>query len=222
MFDQIKIQLSTIDWTAVSTVISFFMLILTAFMLMGLYQGSKNIRESTLSRDADILRWAMSDMDLLKPKIRVLTDAHKKQPYCDCADAHLLEYAVQWTDDELAAAQEVSVKLQRIGYMALHNLISRNHFMNIWGPMYLSTWYALEPWVKHKRLDLEEPMTLAEGAYSRIYLEQFALFCESNMPLVLVNNERKRFNLPLLEIKKTNGITRFINKKLHQKERLDI
>jgi hypothetical protein len=106
--------------------------------------------------------------------------------------------------------------------MALHNLISRNHFMNIWGPMFLSTWYALEPWVKHKRLDLEEPMTLAQGAYSRIYLEQFALFCENNMPLVLVNNERKRFNLPQIESAGTSGMSRLLRKKSAHKERLDI
>jgi hypothetical protein len=222
MFDQIKIQLTTIDWTAVSTVISFFMLILTALMLVGLYQGSKNIRESTLSRDADILRWAMSDMDLLKPKIRLLTDAHKKQSFCDCSEEHTMEYTSKWTAEELAAAQEVSVKLQRIGYMALHNLISRNHFMNIWGPMFLSTWYALESWVKHKRLELEEPITLVEGAYSRIYLEQFALFCENNMPLVLVNNERKRFNLPQITKDKPKGIVRLFYKKSRQKEKLDI
>jgi hypothetical protein len=92
MFDQIKIQLSTIDWTAISAVISFFMLFVTIIMLFGVIHGYRSIRESTLSRDADILRWAMSDMDLLKPKIRILTDAHKKQPYCDCEADHQTEF----------------------------------------------------------------------------------------------------------------------------------
>ncbi len=199
MFDEFKVQLTTFDWNGVSGLTNILMVILTILLLYGLKQGSHNIKESSLSRDADILRWAMAEMDLLKPAIRILTDAHKNHPYCNCPGEHIKHFDCYWSQEELAAAQEVSVKLQRIGYMALHNLISRNHFMNIWGPMYLSIWYSLEAWVKHKRLDLDEPLTIQEGAYSRIYLEQFAHYCEDNMPKVLVNNEHRRFNLPALD-----------------------
>lgn len=198
MFDEFKIQLTTFDWNGVSGLTNIMMVILTIFLLYGLRQSANNIKESSLSRDADILRWAMAEMDLLKPAIRVITDAHKNHCFCDCSGEHTKDFKCNWSAEDLSAAQEVSVKLQRIGYMALHNLISRNHFMNIWGPMYLSTWYSLEPWVKHKRLDLNEPLSINDGAYSRIYLEQFAAYCENNMPDVLVNNERRRFNLPVL------------------------
>ncbi|MGE6648182.1 hypothetical protein ACQKE0_02805 [Shewanella colwelliana] len=197
MFDEFQVQLTTFDWNGVSGLTNVLMVILTGLLLYGLRQGSHNIKESALSRDADILRWAMGEMDLLKPAIRLITDAHKRHPFCCCPKEHIKHNDCYWNSDELKAAHEVSVKLQRIGYMALHNLISRNHFMNVWGPMYLSTWYALEPWVKHKRLDLDEPSRIEDGAYSRIYLEQFAVYCEQNLPIVLVNNERRRFNLPV-------------------------
>lgn len=222
MFDEFKVQLTTFDWNGVSGLTNILMVILTGLLLYGLKQGSNNIKESSLSRDADILRWAMTEMDLLKPAIKILTDAHKNKPYCGCPGEHIKHYDCHWSQDELAAAQQVSVKLQRIGYMALHNLISRNHFMNIWGPMYLSTWYSLEAWVKHKRLDLDEPLTIENGAYSRIYLEQFAHYCEENMPEVLVNNERRRFNLPTTVSKKNRP--KFKSSKVFKpkKEKLDI
>lgn len=224
MFNDFKVQLSTFDWNGVSGLTNVLMVFLTALLLYSLRQGSKNIKESALSRDADILRWAMAEMDILKPAIRVLTNAHKRVAYCQCSEgSHTTkEFACNWTSEELTAAQDVSVKLQRIGYMALHNLISRNHFMNVWGPMYLSTWYSLEPWVKHKRLELDEPLTIEEGAYSRMYLEQFAQYCEANMPEVLVNNERRRFNLPEMVVKKPR-ISKNIKKHFSRSnEKLDI
>lgn len=200
MFKDITFELSKVDWSGVSGITSIIMTILSIVLLLGIRQGSRNLKESSLSRDADILRWAMSEMDKLKPQIRLITDAHKRHKYCDCKDEnHKLKYSTNWTGEELNAAQVVGVSLQRIGYMALHNLISRNHFMNIWGPMFLSSWYSLEGWVKHKRLNLNEPLNIEDGAYSRMYFEQYALYCENNLPIALVQNERERFNLPPLK-----------------------
>jgi len=198
MLEGLQIELNRFDWSGVSGISDVLMVFLSILLLIGLRQGAKSIKESSLSRDADILRWAMSEMDALKPKIRIITDAHKRAPFCDCVNIHVEEFESTWGNEELEAAQAVGVNLQRIGYMALHNLISRNHFMNIWGPMYLASWYALESWVKHKRLDLNEPQNLSDGAYSRMYLEQYAKYCEKNLPLPLVENERKRLNLPPL------------------------
>ncbi|MCL1038420.1 hypothetical protein L2750_14905 [Shewanella submarina] len=221
MLTELKVELTKFDWSGVSGVSDVFMVFLSLLLLRGLRHGAKSLKESSLSRDADILRWAMAEMDDLKPKIRVLTDAHKRHRYCDCSGNHVELYVCNWDENELRAAQDVSVKLQRIGYMALHNLISRNHFMNIWGPMFLSTWYALEPWVKHKRIELEEPQLISQGAYSRMYLEQYAKYCEVHLPLQLVNNERKRFGLLLLTEKdrsKFDGI----KLKIGRIERLNI
>ena len=82
MFTEIKIELSKFDWSGVSGLSDVVMVLLTLVLLAGLRQGAKNIRESSISRDADILRWTMSEMDTLKPQIRLLTDAHKRHSYC--------------------------------------------------------------------------------------------------------------------------------------------
>lgn len=82
MFTDIKVELSKFDWSGVSGLSDVIMVVLTLVLLAGLKQGSKSIRESSISRDADILRWAMSEMDALKPQIRLLTDAHKRHRYC--------------------------------------------------------------------------------------------------------------------------------------------
>ena len=198
MFEELQVELNRFDWSAVSGISNAVMVVLSILLLAGLRQGSKSIKESSLSRDADILRWAMSEMDELKPHIRTITDAHKRKPFCGCENEHIKEFESTWGEEELDAAQSVGVKLQRIGYMANQNLISRDHFMNMWGPMYLASWYSLEAWVKHKRLKLDEPQNMSEGAYSRMYFEQYAKYCEKNLLLKLVNNERDRFKLPRL------------------------
>jgi len=221
VFEEIKVELNRFDWSGVSGVSDIAMVFLSILLLIGLRQGAKSIRESSLSRDADILRWAMSEMDELKPKIKIITDAHKNIPFCKCGNIHAKEFDTTWSQKELEAAQIVGVNLQRIGYMSLHNLISRNHFMNIWGPMYLASWYALESWVKHKRLELNEPQEISKGAYSRIYLEQYAKYCENNLPSLLVENERKRFNLPSLP-ENTKSKYGYIKSKLLFREQLNI
>ncbi len=193
MFENIRFQFETFDWGGVSGISDILMVVLTIVLLLGLRQGSHNIREASLSRDADILRWAMAEMDTLKPLIRTVTDAHQRQPY----NEQSLEES--WLPAELDAAHQVSIKLQRIGYMAWNNLISRQHFMNLWGPMYLCCWYALEPWVIEKRRKLEEPDSIEDGAFSRHFFEIYALYCEAWLPLGLVNNERSRLGLVVID-----------------------
>ena len=81
MFEKIQIELNRFDWSGVSGVSDIIMVFLSILLLIGLRQGAKSIKESSLSRDADILRWAMSEMDELKPKIRIITDAHKNKRF---------------------------------------------------------------------------------------------------------------------------------------------
>ena len=80
MFEEIKVELNRFDWSGVSGVSDIVMVFLSVLLLFGLRQGAKSIKESSLSRDVDILRWAMSEMDGLKPKIKILTGAHKNKP----------------------------------------------------------------------------------------------------------------------------------------------
>ena len=215
MFEELQVELNRFDWSAVSGISNAVMVVLSILLLAGLRQGSKSIKESSLSRDADILRWAMSEMDELKPHIRTITDAHTRKPFCSYENEHLEEgFKTPWEEEEEEAAQLVGVKLQRIGYMANQNLISRDHFMNMWGPMYLASWYSLEAWVKHKRLELDEPQNISDGAYSRMYFEEYAKYCEKNLLPLLVENERKRSNLPPLPKNKTSKYRQLMDRAL--------
>jgi hypothetical protein len=65
--------------------------------------------------------------------------------------------------------------------------------------MYLCCWYALEPWVIEKRRKLEEPDSIEDGAFSRHFFEIYALYCEAWLPLGLVNNERSRLGLAVID-----------------------
>ncbi len=178
-------ELYTLNWSGIQAVIAFFSTLLTAVLLVGLWQGKKTLKESRNTRDADILRWTMDLMSDLKNDIKIVTDEYKeKGPY----------NKNKWDDNATKAAQNVSVQLQRIGYMANNDLISKEHFKNLWGPMYLSTWWALEEWVKQKREILDEPREIKDGGFSRMYFEEYALFCENSLPKKLIDNEKKRFN----------------------------
>lgn len=192
---KITLKLNEFDWSGVSGVMDMVMVILTIVLLIGLKQGSKSIEESSRSRNAELLNWAMNEMSKLKPAIRIVTDAHKRGSYCSNSNNIDVDYSATWSDEELAAAQTVSVALQRMGYFAIHDLVSKRHFLNLWGPLYLSCWYSLEGWVKHKRLQLDEPLNIADGAYSRLYFEKYAMYCEENLPKLLLDNTRKQFGL---------------------------
>jgi hypothetical protein len=112
--------------------------------------------------------------------------------------------------------KEVSIIMQRMGYMALFGLISKQHFINLWGPMFLASWYSIEWYIREEREKLCEnldpdnnypPEMFIErfgtggdkdnrdyqGAFFRIHLETFIRECETKLPLALVNNERLKF-----------------------------
>jgi hypothetical protein len=119
-----------------------------------------------------------------------------------------------WDDGvKTALHTEVSIIMQRMGYMALFSLISKQHFINLWGPMFLACWYSIEWYIKNERKELgesndnncETPEEFIEifeeggnnsdyeGAFFRIHLETFVMECENKLPLLLVNNERLKF-----------------------------
>ncbi len=113
---------------------------------------------------------------------------------------------------------KVSIIMQRMGYMALFGLISKQHFINLWGPMFLASWYSIEWYIKAERERLSEDSSENwppekfikafgnedsnrnyEGAFFRIHLETFIVECENKLPLKLVNNERLKFGRTRLE-----------------------
>lgn len=128
---------------------------------------------------------------------------------------------IEWESETISALHtEVSIIMQRMGYMALFGLISKQHFINLWGPMFLASWYSIEWYIKEERERLQENTSedvqlspakfinqfsgkednrSYEGAYFRIHLETFIKECEEKLPLNLVNNERLKFGRPPLE-----------------------
>ena len=184
-------DLKKLSWEGVSAYTNLLMVIFTIALLYSLRQGAQTIQETSRARNAEILNWAMSEMTKIKPEIRLVTEAHKKKPY---PRVHQLENTPDWSEQELKAANEVSITLQRLGYYAMEGLIDKKHFLNLWGPSYLGCWYALEGWVRKKRVDLDEPQKLDEGAFSRIHFERFALYCQEMLDPKLVENEKKRMN----------------------------
>ncbi|WP_457743342.1 hypothetical protein [Sulfurimonas sp.] len=181
---EISNELHVLNWSGIQAVVAILSVLLSALLLVGLWQGKKTLKESRDTRDADILRWTMDIMSDLKKDIKIVTDEYKT----------VGSFNNNWSSDAVASANKVSIQLQRIGYMANNNLISKEHFKNLWGPMYLSTWWSLEEWVKKKRESLNEPREIKDGGYSRMYFEEYALFCENNLPEGLIKNEKKRFN----------------------------
>jgi len=130
-----------------------------------------------------------------------------------------------WSQDiKDALHKEVSIIMQRMGYMALFGLISKQHFINLWGPIFLASWYSIEWYIKDERKSLNENLDSEDseknlsaekfidkfgprgnnrdykGAFFRIHLETFIKECEAKLPLELVNNERLKFGRPLLKI----------------------
>ena len=96
-----------------------------------------------------------------------------------------------------------------MGYFALYDLIDKKHFLNLWGPMYLSCWYSLEKFVKHQRTLENEPFDLTDDTYYRIYFEKYARYCEQELPELLLNNTRVRFGLKPIE-KRTTMIKKIV------------
>jgi hypothetical protein len=209
-YSKFTIDTHEVDWSGVSGMMDTLMVILTVLLLIGLRQGAQSIDQANHSRDADLLNWAMGEMDELKESIKIVTDAHKREPYCTNVQDLSEDYVSNWNDEELKAANRVSIGLQRIGYYASQNLVSKKHYLNLWGPSYLSCWYSLESWVKHKRLKLEEPLDIEDGAYSRRYFEYFAEYCEMELPDLLYDNTRKQFKLPPLP--RVKGVRRYLKR----------
>ena len=132
----------------------------------------KSLRESVLSRDATLLIWAIEKMSTIKTEINIISKAPN---YGTIEEIKKSNFVSPWSLEEEAAAQKVSVELQRLAYMANSGLISKTHFKKMWGKTFTDSWIKLEIWVKHKRLKNNEPIELKDGAFSRNDFEKFAM-----------------------------------------------
>ncbi len=111
-------------------------------------------------------------MSTIKTEINIISKAPN---YGTIEEIKKSNFVSPWSLEEEAAAQKVSVELQRLAYMANSGLISKTHFKKMWGKTFTDSWIKLEIWVKHKRLKNNEPIELKDGAFSRNDFEKFAM-----------------------------------------------
>ena len=148
------------DWQGVSAVADVTIVFLNLILLASVILAYKSLRESQDTRAADIIIWAVQQMEEIKPDLERLRVASRQ---CDA-----------WDSEIKTSAQRVSVRLQRLGYMARTGLISKAHFRGMWGMTFVEAWEKLEPWVQQKRKENQEPLAAKDGAFSRIDFEELA------------------------------------------------
>jgi hypothetical protein len=149
------------DWQGVSAIAAVFAVLLNGILLASVIYAYRSLRESQLTRAADVMIWAVSQMEEIKDDLKLLRQASRQIDI--------------WPDDVSLAAQRVSVRLQRLAYMARSGLISKDHFRAMWGLTFVEAWEKLEPWVHKRRTDNGEPRAAKDGAFSRVDFEELAL-----------------------------------------------
>ncbi|OOF03795.1 hypothetical protein BZG80_09360 [Salinivibrio sp. MA440] len=149
------------------------MLLINFFLLVSVIFAYRTIKEEVKNRDSTLLLWAMDEMSKIKSDLSLLHNAG------DYSNGELggEDHEVAWSKETVDAAYRVSIVMQRLSYMAMSGLISREHFSKMWGPAFIKAWDSLEPYIHHKRFLNGEPLTLAKGAYSRNDFEKYALYC---------------------------------------------
>lgn len=170
----IELALNPLDWSGVSAITSILMLLINVFLLLSIIFAYRTIKEEVKNRDSSLLLWAMDEMSKIKSDLALLRDAGVYA----IGELGNEGYEAAWPKETIEAAYRVSIVMQRLSYMAMSGLISKEHFSKMWGPAFVRAWASLEPYIHHKRSLNGEPLTLAEGAYSRNDFEKYALYCK--------------------------------------------
>ncbi|TLF47921.1 hypothetical protein FEI13_14310 [Halomonas urmiana] len=171
--ESVQIVLNPLDWSGVSAITSILMLFINFFLLVSVIFAYRTIKEEVKNRDSSLLLWAMDEMSKIKPDLALL---HNAGDY-ENGELGSENHEVAWFQETLEAAYRVSIVMQRLSYMAMSGLISKKHFSKMWGPAFVKAWDSLEHYIHHKRFLNGEPLTLAEGAYSRNDFEKYAVYC---------------------------------------------
>lgn len=172
--ESVQVALNPLDWSGVSAITSILMLFINIFLLVSVIFAYRTIKEEVKNRDSTLLLWAMDEMSKIKSDLSLL---HKAGDYAN-GELGSENHEVVWSQETVDAAYRVSIVMQRLSYMAMSGLISREHFSKMWGPAFEKAWKSLESYIHHKRFLNGEPLTLAEGAYSRNDFEKYALYCK--------------------------------------------
>lgn len=171
--DGIAFDLSPIDWAGISGIADVLLVVLNVVLIASLIIGYRGIREAATARNADMLVWAISQIEEVKSELGVLYEApdYVQQLTGTRADG------AGWSDRERDAAYRVSIRLQRLAYLARSGMISKEHLIEMWAPTFVRSWEKLEPWVKDLRLSNGEPVAVEDGGFSRKDFELFARDC---------------------------------------------
>lgn len=158
-----QIALGRLDWTGVGSLAAVVTIFINLFLLASVVIGFQNIQEGQNSRTAELLRWAMEQMDKVKEDERKLRDlAHR--PYAS------------WRDDKeaLKSAQAVSNAYSRMAYFANRGLIDIAHFKSLWGVNICIFWLILEEHVRSEREKFSDRTTPDDGAIIRADFNRLA------------------------------------------------
>ncbi|APP04896.1 MULTISPECIES: hypothetical protein [Vibrio] len=161
--DSIKVVHTPLDWSGVSAITSILMLFINVFLLVSVIFAYRTIRVEVKNRDSSLLLWAMEEMKNIKPDSQKI---HEAGVYAH-GELGSTDYEVQWSRETIDPAYRVSILMQRLSYMAMSELISKEHFAKMWGPDFSKSWTLLEPYVHHKRFLNGEKLTLKEGAHNK-------------------------------------------------------
>lgn len=146
------------DWSGVSGVADSLIVVLNAILIFSVYQAYRSVRSSENARTTDILIWAISQMEEIKPDIAIVRQITRPLP--------------RWSKAQREAAARVSVRLQRLAYMTRCKLIDPDHFRRMWAITFVDMWDHVAPWVMEVRASHGEPLLAKDGAFSRKDFEE--------------------------------------------------
>lgn len=158
-----RLALDKLDWTGIGALAAIVTIFINLILLASVVVGFQNIREGQNSRTAELLRWAMEQMDKVKEDERKLRDL-ARGPYAS------------WRDDKeaLKSAQAVSNAYSRMAYFANRGLIDIAHFKTLWGVNICICWLILEEHIRSEREKFSDRTTPDDGAVIRADFNRLA------------------------------------------------
>jgi hypothetical protein len=159
-----EIRLNPLDWTGVGALAALLTFGINILLLLTLLVGFRSLREGQTSRSAQVLSWAVAQMESVKADERSLRSAP--------ADYE------EWNEDIVRSANRICNAYQRMCYFANNSLIDPVHFRRMWGINIVIYWSILERYVQNERAKFNDWPTAADGAYLRGDFEKLAIAFE--------------------------------------------
>ncbi|MCO6386209.1 hypothetical protein [Aliihoeflea sp. 40Bstr573] len=158
-----RIDLANLDWTGVGSLAAIVTILINLVLLASVVVGFQTVREGQNTRTAELMRWAMEQMDKVKDDERVVK-TFSTTPYST------------WKNDPAAtrSAQQVTNAYSRMAYFVNHQLVDISHFRKLWGVNICLYWLLLEEHICSEREKFSDKKTAGEGAFVRSDFELLA------------------------------------------------